>query len=146
MKALVQRVKFAKVENQTNGELLGEIQAGILLFVAIEKTDTNENLKKMLDKVLNFRIFSDENNKLNLNISQVNGEILIVSQFTLAAETKGRRPGFSNAASPEFAKNKFEDFINLAKNSYPKIQTGKFAENMLVTLANDGPLTFNLSN
>lgn len=146
MKVLVQRVKSAKVEVNHTCELLGQIGKGILLFVAIEKTDTKENLQKMLDKILHFRIFSDQADKLNLNIQQVEGEILLVSQFTLAADTKGRRPGFSSAADPAFARSMFDEFVSMTKTAYPKIQTGRFAENMLVSLVNDGPLTFNLSN
>lgn len=146
MKVLVQRVKSAKVEVKHTGELLGQIGAGLLLFVAIEKTDTKENLEKMCDKILHFRIFADSQGKLNLDINQTQKEILLVSQFTLAADTKGRRPGFSNAANADFAEKMFADFVKMLKEAHQKIQTGKFAENMLVSSINDGPLTFNLNN
>lgn len=145
MKALIQRIKFAKVEVEQ--KVVGKIDVGILLFLAIEKQDDpkqmQEKNKKLLDKVLQYRIFPDEQQKLNLNLKDIDGELLIVSQFTLAASTKkGLRPSFSNAAQPDIAKEFYDHFVALAKSQYKKIACGEFAANMQVTLQNDGPLTF----
>lgn len=145
MKALIQRVKFAKVEVEQ--KVVGKIDTGILLFLAIEKQDDpkqmQEKNQKLLDKILQYRVFPDEHQKLNLSLKDIGGELLIVSQFTLAASTKkGLRPSFSNAAQPEIAKEFYDHFVSLAKTQYEKIACGEFAANMQVTLQNDGPLTF----
>ncbi len=143
MLGLIQRVKRAAVE--IDGELIGAIDQGILLLLGIEKTDTRETADKLLDKVLAYRIFSDEQGKMNCNLQQVNGGLLVVSQFTLAADTKkGLRPSFSSAASPAQAEELYDYFVTQARARNPQVGTGKFAANMQVSLVNDGPVTFML--
>lgn len=143
MLGLIQRVKRAAVE--VDGELIGAIDQGILLLLGIEKTDTRETADKLLDKVLAYRIFSDEQGKMNCNLQQVNGGLLVVSQFTLAADTKkGLRPSFSSAASPAQAEELYDYFVTQARARNPQVGTGKFAANMQVSLVNDGPVTFML--
>ncbi|MCB1603964.1 MAG: D-aminoacyl-tRNA deacylase [Gammaproteobacteria bacterium] len=144
MKALVQRVKEAKVE--VNGQTVGEITQGILLLLGVEKQDSEEIADKLLEKVCNYRIFSDEDDKMNLSLKDIEGELLIVSQFTLVANTqKGLRPSFSSGADPVSGKKLYDYFVNQASLKLPgKIQTGQFAANMQVSLQNDGPVTFNL--
>ena len=142
MKALIQRVKNAKVE--VSGETIGEIQQGILILLGVEKTDTPELADKLLQKVLKYRIFADEAGKMNLNVNQVEGSLLVVSQFTLVADTqKGTRPGFSKGASPQLGEELYEYFLH---NSAKEIQTqsGQFGADMQVSLQNDGPVTFML--
>lgn len=141
MKALIQRVKKASVT--INGEIYSSIGAGMLIFLGVEKTDTIQNAEKLAQKVLNLRIFEDENEKMNFSIKDVSGEILVVSQFTLCADCrKGTRPGFDNAAAPEIANKLYEEFVKLLKVSDLKIETGKFRAMMDVSLVNDGPVTF----
>ena len=141
MKALIQRVKKASVT--INGEIYSSIGAGMLIFLGVEKTDTILNAEKLAQKVLNLRIFEDENEKMNFSIKDVSGEILVVSQFTLCADCrKGTRPGFDNAAAPEIANKLYEEFVKLLKVSDLKIETGKFRTMMDVSLVNDGPVTF----
>lgn len=141
MKALIQRVKKASVT--INGEIYSLIGAGMLIFLGVEKTDTIQNAEKLAQKVLNLRIFEDENEKMNFSIKDVSGEILVVSQFTLCADCrKGTRPGFDNAAAPEIANKLYEEFVKLLKVSDLKIETGKFRTMMDVSLVNDGPVTF----
>ena len=141
MKALIQRVKKASVT--INGEIYSLIGAGMLIFLGVEKTDTIQNAEKLAQKVLNLRIFEDENEKMNFSIKDVSGEILVVSQFTLCADCrKGTRPGFDNAAAPEIANKLYEEFVKLLKASDLKIETGKFRAMMDVSLINDGPVTF----
>ena len=144
MKALVQRVKEAKVE--VNGQTVGEITQGILLLLGVEKQDSEEIADKLLEKVCNYRIFSDEDDKMNLSLKDIEGELLIVSQFTLVANTqKGLRPSFSSGADPVSGKKLYDYFVNQASLKLPgKIQTGQFAANMQVSLQNDGPVTFSL--
>lgn len=142
MKALIQRVKSAKVE--VSGETIGEIQHGVLILLGVEKTDTPELADKLLQKVLKYRIFADEAGKMNLNVNQVKGSLLVVSQFTLVADTqKGTRPGFSKGASPQLGEELYEYFLhNSAKEI--KTQSGQFGADMQVSLQNDGPVTFML--
>jgi D-tyrosyl-tRNA(Tyr) deacylase len=141
MKALIQRVSQAKVEVAQS--TIGEIDAGILLLLGVEKTDTIECADRMLKKIINYRIFSDENGKMNLSLLNTNGGLLVVSQFTLVAQTnKGSRPGFSTGASPEHGKLIYEDFVNKAKNQVRQLSTGEFGADMQVSLVNDGPVTF----
>ena len=144
MKALVQRVKTAKVE--VKDQTVGEISQGILLLLGVEKQDSKEIADKLLEKVCNYRIFSDENDKMNLSLKDIEGELLIVSQFTLVANTqKGLRPSFSCGADPVSGKKLYDYFVNQASLKLPgKIQTGQFAANMQVSLQNDGPVTFSL--
>lgn len=143
MKALIQRVKRAQVD--VDKKTVGIIQQGLLVFIGVEKTDTQENADKLLKKILNYRIFSDTNDKMNLSLLDINGELLLVSQFTLVADTqKGLRPSFSSAADPTMSKDMYQYMINQAQTSGLKVQSGIFAANMQVSLINDGPVTFNL--
>lgn len=140
MLLLMQRVKKAHVEVQS--EVIGAIDTGLLVFICAEPTDTIATLDKALLKILQLRIFADENAKMNLNVQQVNGGLLLVSQFTLAAETqRGNRPSFTKSAPPELAKNLYDQFVTKAKQRYHKVATGKFAADMDVHLINDGPIT-----
>lgn len=144
MKGLIQRVKSAQVD--INGKTVGHINQGILLLLGIEKTDTEQHAAKLLDKILKYRIFSDEKGKMNNHLQQINGGLLIVSQFTLVADTaKGLRPSFSSAAPPEQAKNLYNYFITQANSLHSNVATGDFAANMQISLINDGPVTFQLS-
>ena len=141
MKALIQRVKKASVtiENQ----LYSQINNGLLVFVGVEKNDTKENAEKLAQKIIKLRIFEDENNKMNKSVQDVNGEMLIVSQFTLCGNCqKGTRPSFDNSASIALANELYEYFVTCIKNSNLKTKTGKFQAMMDVELINDGPVTF----
>ena len=145
MKILVQRVINSKVK--VENEVVGEIGTGILALVAIEDSDTKKTLLKMSDKLLNYRIFSDMQGKMNLSLMDIQGELLLVSQFTLAANThKGLRPSFSGAADPEKARKQFAEFIELCRLSKLKVATGIFAADMQVSLVNDGPVSFMLES
>ncbi|OUS29173.1 D-tyrosyl-tRNA(Tyr) deacylase ['Osedax' symbiont bacterium Rs2_46_30_T18] len=141
MKALIQRVTEAKVE--VAGDCIGAIDNGILLLLGVEKTDTPAGVDKMLKKILNYRIFSDTAGKMNLSLIDTGGGLLIVSQFTLVAQTnKGSRPGFSSGASPEHGELIYNDFITKAKSIHSHIASGEFGADMQVSLSNDGPVTF----
>ena len=141
MRGLIQRVSSASVE--VDGEIVGAIDQGILLLLGVERDDDIEALKKMLNKVLNYRIFSDADGKMNLSVSDIQGGLLVVSQFTLAAETrKGLRPGFSTAAAPQLAEELYEQFVELARQQHSQVATGRFGADMKVQLLNDGPVTF----
>ena len=144
MQGLIQRVSEAKVE--VNNQVVGEIKQGILLLLGVEKADTQESADKLLHKVSNYRIFNDDQGKMNQSLRDINGELLVVSQFTLAADTKkGMRPSFSSAATPQQATALYEYFVTQAKASGLGVATGQFAADMQVSLTNDGPVTFNLS-
>jgi len=141
MIGLIQRVKQASVE--VDAELVGAIDQGLLLLLGIQKPDTRASADKLLDKLLAYRVFSDEQGKMNCNLQQVNGGLLVVSQFTLAADTnKGLRPSFSSAASPVVAEELYDYFVTQARLRHPQVATGKFAAHMQVSLVNDGPVTF----
>ncbi len=141
MKALIQRVKEASVT--IDGELYSKIGHGILIFLGVEKSDTEENSEKLSQKISSLRIFEDENEKMNFSVKDVNGEILVVSQFTLCGDCKkGTRPSFDNAAAPDMANKLYEDFVNNIKEAGIKVKTGKFRAMMDVSLVNDGPVTF----
>jgi len=143
MKALVQRVKEASVK--TDGEIISSIGFGMLVLLGVEKGDSIENAQKLADKLIKLRIFDDENGKMNKSIKDVQGEILVVSQFTLAGDCKkGTRPSFDKAAGAEEAKKLYEYFTNLIKNSQIPVKTGKFQAMMDVNLVNNGPVTFML--
>ncbi len=142
MKALIQRVKHAKVE--VDGEITGAIDQGILVLLGVEKEDTQEIADKLLKKILSYRIFSDENGKMNLNVQQISGQLLVVSQFTLVADTqKGTRPGFSKGASPQLGEALYDYFV-AESQKVMDTQTGRFGADMQVSLQNDGPVTFML--
>ncbi len=145
MKALIQRVSHASVTVEQ--ETIGKIQQGLLIFLGVGHEDTEEEARQLLHKILHYRVFSDDNDKMNLDIQQINGELLVVSQFTLMADTsKGRRPSFSTAAKPNEAERLYHYFVEQAKRAYSKdrIQTGQFAADMKVELLNNGPVTFML--
>ncbi|MBJ2137580.1 D-tyrosyl-tRNA(Tyr) deacylase [Paraglaciecola chathamensis] len=144
MIGLIQRVSEAKVT--VDEQVTGQIEQGIVLLLGVEKDDNEEKAKKLFERVLNYRIFSDENGKMNLNLKQVGGGLLVVSQFTLVAQTnKGNRPGFSQGASPQLGEALYNYFVELGKNSEINCETGCFGANMQVSLVNDGPVTFSLS-
>lgn len=141
MLALLQRVNFAKVV--VDGKVTGQIDKGILAFIGLEKGDNETKCKRMFDKIVKYRMFYDENEKLNLNVEQVSGSILLVSQFTLAANTaSGNRPSFDHAMAPSEAKVLYEKFTSYAHSKFPRVEEGIFAADMKVTLENDGPVTF----
>ena len=143
MRALLQRVLEAKVV--VDGETTGEIEKGILVFLGLGKEDDLDKGKKMIDKILKYRFFDDEQGKMGWNISQAQGGLLLVSQFTLMAQTqKGLRPDFGPAMPPSEAKALYEQIVDYAKSQFENVQTGIFAADMKVHLVNDGPVTFNL--
>ena len=141
MRALIQRVLEAKVV--VEGQTTGEIQHGLLVFLGLGKSDTLEQGQKLIDKILKYRIFDDEQGKMGWNVSQANGGVLLVSQFTLMAQTqKGLRPDFGPAMPPNDAKALYEQLVDYAKSQFNKVETGIFAADMKVHLVNDGPVTF----
>ena len=141
MIGLIQRVSEAKVV--VNNEKIGNIQQGVLAFIGIEKEDGKPQIQRLVDKILSYRIFPDEDDKMNLSVKDINGGLLLVPQFTLAADTqKGSRPSFSSAASPDKAENLFNEFVVEAKNKYQLVETGQFGADMKISLLNDGPVTF----
>jgi D-aminoacyl-tRNA deacylase len=141
MLLLLQRVNFAKVmiDNQETAAIKG----GLLVFLAIENDDNQIKAERLCERMLNYRIFPDQNDKMNLSVKDINGEVLIVSQFTLAADTsKGNRPSFSSALHPDQSKVLYDLFVSQAKTLHPKIATGVFGADMKIELCNDGPVTF----
>ena len=141
MLSLLQRVKMANV--CVNNQMIASIEDGILAFIAFEPDDSSNKLQKMAKKILTYRIFPDHNVKMNKNVMDMSYELLIVPQFTLAANTKsGSRPSFSSAADPILSKDLFSLFLKILKQDYPKIHAGQFQANMQVSLINDGPVTF----
>ncbi|MEX0604354.1 MAG: D-aminoacyl-tRNA deacylase [Marinobacter sp.] len=147
MKGLIQRVTSASVV--VEGKTIATINTGLLLFLGVEKTDTKNHADELCKKVLNYRVFSDEHTRMNLSLMDVGGDLLVVPQFTLAADTRsGSRPGFSFAAPPAEANDIFTHFIGLvvATIGEGRVATGKFGANMQVALINDGPVTFLLES
>ena len=145
MKVLIQRVKRASVT--IDKELFSSINQGILALVGIEKGDSIEQVQKLAKKLVGLRIFPDENDKMNKSLLDIQGEILIVSQFTLCGDCKkGTRPSFDKSAPPDIAKELYESFVKEIANYNIKTQTGKFAAMMDVELINDGPVTFMLES
>ena len=141
MIGLIQRVSQANVT--VAGEVLGEIGNGMLVLLGVEKKDGDEEIEKLANKLCRYRMFNDEDGKMNLNIEQVGGEFLVVSQFTLVADTqKGNRPGFSRGASPEHGKAIYKKFVDTLKSKGMTVATGEFGADMQVGLINDGPVTF----
>lgn len=141
MRIVVQRVKESYVK--VNEKIVGEIGKGLLLLVGIEKGDSENFLNYMADKIVNLRIFPDENDKMNLSLLDTGGEILAVSQFTLAGSVeKGRRPSFDNAELPERAEVLFDKFVEILRSKGAKVEKGEFRAMMEVYLINDGPVTF----
>ncbi len=143
MMALLQRVSEARVE--VDGEISGEIGAGLLVLLCAERGDTRTQADKLLAKLLRLRIFADDAGKMNRSVQDVAGGLLIVSQFTLAADTTGgNRPSFTAAAPPEDGRALYEYFVAQASAAHPQVQTGRFAAEMKVHLVNDGPVTIPL--
>jgi D-tyrosyl-tRNA(Tyr) deacylase len=141
MIALIQRALSASVT--VAGETTGEIGPGLLILLGVEKGDDQQKVQRLCDRVLGYRIFGDENDKMNLNVQQAGGSLLVVSQFTLAADTqKGMRPSFSGGADPADAERLYESFIGCCREKGMVTETGRFAANMQVALVNDGPVTF----
>lgn len=141
MKAVIQRVNKAKVT--VDGNITGEISKGFLILLGVVEGDTEEEMKLLAKKVAGIRIFTDENDKMNLSLDQVDGEVLVVSQFTLCADTShGRRPSFISSAKPDIAKDLYEKFMQQLKElGVKKVESGIFAADMQVELVNDGPVT-----
>ena len=140
MIALIQRVTQAKVE--VGGEVVGQIGKGLLVLLGVEKDDDRAKADKLAEKVLNYRVFSDADDKMNLNVQQVAGEVLVVSQFTLMADTqKGLRPSFSKGATPSLANELYEYFAQKCGEKV-EVECGLFAADMQVSLTNNGPVTF----
>jgi D-aminoacyl-tRNA deacylase len=140
MHALIQRVSHASVAVES--QIIGAIDQGLLILLCAERGDTDALVEKMLAKILKLRIFSDEAGKMNRSVQDVGGGLLIVSQFTLAADVSGgNRPSFTNAAPPFDARRLYELFVSQARRAHPTVQTGQFAADMKVSLINDGPVT-----
>jgi len=141
MKAIVQRVERASVSIQHN--IIGSISLGILVFIAIENTDGLKEIRKLSDKLLNIRIFNDSKSKMNLSLLDINGDLLIISQFTLLANCEnGNRPSFVNAGNPIHAKKIYNEFVNYMNQKKINVQSGKFGADMKIELINSGPATF----
>lgn len=141
MKALIQRVSSASVS--IKGEPVSQIKNGLLVLLGIEKKDTKASVERMAHKLLNYRVFADSSGKMNLSVQDINGGLLVVSQFTLAANTeKGMRPSFSNAGEPAIAQEYYLQVIEILRAKIKQVEAGKFAADMQVSLVNDGPVTF----
>ena len=141
MIALIQRVSEAAV--RVDGEVIGEIGAGLLALVAIQPDDTQAKATRLLEKVLNYRVFPDDAGRMNRSLRDTHGGLLLVSQFTLAADTsKGTRPSFTSAASPELAARTFAQLLDAAQVAHKDVASGRFGADMKVSLVNDGPVTF----
>jgi D-tyrosyl-tRNA(Tyr) deacylase len=141
MIALIQRVSNAQVD--VAGKTVAQIDGGLLVLLGVEQGDDEKKCKRLAERVLAYRIFADSQDKMNLNVQQVGGSLLVVSQFTLAAETKkGCRPGFSNGAQPQEAKRLYELFNENCRAAGSNVETGIFAADMQVSSTNDGPVTF----
>jgi D-tyrosyl-tRNA(Tyr) deacylase len=145
MRALIQRVSEASVSVENN--VIGKIQTGILAFIGIEKTDTTKNADHILEKILNYRIFNDAEGRLNLSLRDIQGGLLLVSQFTLVADTgSGTRPGFSKGMPPAESAELFQYLNQTATTKHPIVASGQFGANMKISLCNEGPITFLLQN
>ena len=145
MKFVIQRVKNASctVDNQ----IIGEIQQGFCVFIGVSNEDTTEIADKMIKKLIGMRIFDDENDKINLSLADVNGGLLLISQFTLYADCKkGNRPSFTNAGKPDMANQMYEYIIEKCKEQISNVQTGSFGADMKISLLNDGPFTIVLDS
>ena len=141
MIALIQRVSEARVV--VEGEITGEIGMGLLVLLGVERDDDVAKADKLAHRVAGYRVFGDEDGKMNLNVQQVGGSVLVVSQFTLAADThSGTRPSFSPAAPPDEGRRLFDYFVREARLQHPQVETGEFGADMKVALVNDGPVTF----
>ena len=144
MIVLLQRVSEAKVE--ISGECVASIDRGILAFIGVQAEDDKITAKHFISRIINYRLFSDEQGKMNLSLIDINGGLLLVPQFTLAANTgKGRRPSFTSAAAPNIGESVFQSMVNCARSRYPTVECGRFGADMAVHLINDGPVTFILN-
>lgn len=139
MRAVVTRVASAKVT--VDGQVTGQIDRGYLVLLGVGPADTSETAQKLAEKICNLRVFEDENGKMNLNLAQIGGKLLVVSQFTLYADTKSRRPSFSGAAGPELASKLYEQFMEYCRENGFEVQHGVFGAHMDVESVNDGPVT-----
>jgi len=145
MIALIQRVSHAAVE--VDGECVGRIGAGLLALVAVEPGDDEARVQRMAERLLGYRVFADVQGKMNLSLADTGGELLLVSQFTLAADTnKGMRPSFTSAATPEQGRLWFDRLLAVCRGRLPRVETGRFGAHMMVSLCNDGPVTFRLTS
>lgn len=141
MIALIQRVTHAEVE--VEGQVIGAIGRGILALIGVRRGDDTASADRLLTRVLTYRIFPDAENRMNLNLGDIGGGLLLVSQFTLAADTRsGTRAGFTTAAAPELASSLFDYLVQAARTRHPQVAVGQFGANMQVSLTNDGPVTF----
>jgi D-tyrosyl-tRNA(Tyr) deacylase len=141
MIALLQRVLEAQV--RVDRTVVASIACGLLVFVGVRPDDDSAEAQKLLARVLKYRVFGDDQGKMNLNLRQIDGDLLLVPQFTLAADTRhGLRPGFSTAAAPELARRLFEELVAAARAQHPRVESGVFGADMQVALVNDGPVTF----
>ncbi|MHC1720720.1 MAG: D-aminoacyl-tRNA deacylase [Clostridiaceae bacterium] len=140
MRAVVQRVKSSKVV--VGGKVIGQIEAGFNVLLGVSRDDTAEDVKYMKDKIVNLRVFEDDNGKLNRSLLDVGGELLVISQFTLYGDCrKGRRPSFIEALGGEEANSLYEEFVRLCREDVKKVETGEFGAEMMVSIENDGPVT-----
>lgn len=141
MKALIQRVSRASVS--VNGTIVGSIEHGIVLLLGVDKGDDVSHAEKLAERILHYRIFPDHDGKMNCSVKDTGGALLVVSQFTLSADThKGTRPSFSSAAAPELARTLYDHFVQYLRQQNVSVETGVFAADMQVSLVNDGPVTF----
>lgn len=141
MIALLQRVSEASVT--VGDEVVGAIDYGLLVLLGVQRGDTERECQRLLERVLGYRMFADGQGKMNLSVRDVDGAILVVSQFTLPADTsKGMRPSFSSAAHPDLSRELYDSFVQRALEAHPKLATGLFGERMRISLINDGPVTF----
>ena len=141
MIGLIQRVSEASVK--VDGHIVGQAGRGLLVLVGVEKHDDKTTAKRLLERLLGYRVFPDAEGKMNLSLTDIGGDLLLVPQFTLAADTqKGTRPSFSSAAAPEPGASLFEYFVAQARETHPRVATGVFGADMKVSLINDGPVTF----
>lgn len=141
MIGLLQRVSRASVT--VNNQIVGKIDVGLLVLVAIQRNDATAQAKRLLERLLTYRVFEDEAGRMNLDVTQVNGGLLFVPQFTLAANTrKGNRPSFTEAADPDFSETLYAELVNAARSKWHKVASGVFGANMDVSLVNKGPVTF----
>lgn len=145
MKALIQRVTYASVT--ISDSVYSSIDSGLLVLLGVDQNDTKGSANTLVNKIIHYRLFDDQNGKMNLNVMEIEGEILIIPQFTLVSNTnKGLRPSFSSAATPSVGKMMFDHSVIHAKSVYNKIKTGSFGANMQITSCNDGPVSFILEN